>query len=183
MIPTILAQRCSKSLMSSTWRMFSKASTTSINLNTSETLLSKSVEMIVEDKVAYMTLSRPEKRNALSTSSLRELKDKLDEIEVSKSIHVVVLQALGPVFSSGHDLKEVMSEETGRDEYVNLFTICSEVMMKITSSSKPVIAVVDGIATAAGCTFISYNTHISNDQAVAITYVLIVIIVLTQANS
>ena len=111
--------------------------------------------MSVEDRVAYVTLCNPEKRNALSSYTLEQLKEKMDEVEDSKSIHVVVLQALGPAFSSGHDLKEVMSDETGQEEYAKLFSLCSDVMMKISRSSKPIIAKVDGIATAAGCQLVA----------------------------
>lgn len=115
----------------------------------------EAVKMSVEDRVAYLTLCRPEKRNALSTLALEQLKQKMDELEKSTSVHVVVLQALGPAFSSGHDLKEVMADETGQEEYAKLFSLCSDVMLKISRSSKPIIAKVDGIATAAGCQLVA----------------------------
>lgn len=124
-------------------------------LSTDTTMGKEAVKMSVEDRVAYLTLCRPEKRNALSTLALEQLKQKMDELEKSTSVHVVVLQALGPAFSSGHDLKEVMADETGQEEYAKLFSLCSDVMLKISRSSKPIIAKVDGIATAAGCQLVA----------------------------
>jgi enoyl-CoA hydratase/carnithine racemase len=115
----------------------------------------ETVEMNIKDRVAYLTLCRPEKRNALSTSALERLMERMEEIESSKGINVVVLQHLGPAFSSGHDLKEVMADEMGKEEYAKLFKLCSDAMMKISRSSKPVIAKVDGIATAAGCQLVA----------------------------
>lgn len=113
-----------------------------------------------EDAVAIVTLNRPERRNALSLQMMRELLALLDEIGRDREVRAVVLTAAGTVFCSGHDLGEM----TGRDlnEYREIFDVCSELMQKIQAIPQPVIAEVQGIATAAGCQLVA-----SCDLAVA----------------
>jgi enoyl-CoA hydratase/carnithine racemase len=98
---------------------------------------------------AIVTLNRPERRNALSLELMRELGDALDEIGRHPQVRAVILAASGSVFSSGHDL----SEMTGRNisEYREIFEVCTRLMTCIQSIPQPVIAEVQGIATAAGC--------------------------------
>jgi enoyl-CoA hydratase/carnithine racemase len=98
---------------------------------------------------AIVTLNRPERRNALSLELMRELLDAFDELGRHPQVRAVILAAAGSVFSSGHDL----SEMTGRDinEYREIFDVCTQLMTKIQSIPQPVIAEVQGIATAAGC--------------------------------
>src|SRR5713226_4127014 len=107
----------------------------------------------VKADVAYLTLNRPEKRNALSRQLLGELETALTGIEADLKIRVVIIAANGPVFCSGHDLSEMIgcSEECYRD----LFTQCSSVMMQLRRLPQPVIARVQGMATAAGCQLVA----------------------------
>src|SRR5579872_3586881 len=109
--------------------------------------------MAREGSVAVVTLNRPERRNALSLALMQELIACLDEIGRSRETRAVILAAAGKVFCSGHDL----SEMTGRDinEYRRIFDVCSELMMKIQAIPQPVIAEVQGIATAAGCQLVA----------------------------
>lgn len=102
--------------------------------------------------IATLTLARPEKRNALSLAMMRELLAALGEIETSES-RVVILRATGPAFSAGHDLGEM----TGRTivDYRQIFDVCTELMTKLQSIPQPVIAEVQGIATAAGCQLVA----------------------------
>jgi enoyl-CoA hydratase/carnithine racemase len=113
-----------------------------------------------EGAVTTVTLNRPERRNALSLGLMRDLIDCLDAIGGDSSSRVVVLEARGSVFCSGHDLSEMPGQSIR--EYRELFDVCSELMLKIQSIPQPVIAKVQGIATAAGCQLVA-----SCDLAVA----------------
>jgi enoyl-CoA hydratase/carnithine racemase len=106
-----------------------------------------------EGSTAVVALNRPERRNALSLHLMRELIACLDEIARDRDIRAVILAAAGKVFCSGHDL----SEMTGRDinEYRQIFDVCSELMLKIPAIPQPVIAEVQGVATAAGCQLVA----------------------------
>jgi enoyl-CoA hydratase/carnithine racemase len=103
--------------------------------------------------VLRWTLSRPEKRNALSRQLLSELEDATNRAAVDQAARVVVLAAEGPVFCSGHDLGEMTgcTEESYRD----LFALCSRVMLGLRRVPQPVIARVQGTATAAGCQLVA----------------------------
>jgi len=106
-----------------------------------------------EDSLAIVTLNRPERRNALSLELMLDLIAALDEIGRSRELRAVILAAAGKVFSSGHDLGQM----TGRDinDYRRIFDVCTELMQKIQSIPQPVIAQVQGIATAAGCQLVA----------------------------
>jgi enoyl-CoA hydratase/carnithine racemase len=117
-----------------------------------------------EDGIAVITLNRPSKRNALSLELMWELIGCLNEIENSGSAQAVILAAAGKVFSSGHDL----SEMTGRDvsAYREIFDVCAQLMLRIQSIPQPVIAEVQGTATAAGCQLVATcDLAIASDQA------------------
>jgi enoyl-CoA hydratase/carnithine racemase len=107
----------------------------------------------LEGHLAVVTLQRPERRNALSFDLMEELAACLDGIAQQREVRVVILQAAGKVFSSGHDLGEM----TGRtvDEYRRIFDMCTVLMTKIQSIPQPVIAQVQGMATAAGCQLVA----------------------------
>jgi enoyl-CoA hydratase/carnithine racemase len=111
-------------------------------------------------------LNRPEARNALSRELLAALQAALDGASADNATRVIVLAAAGPVFSSGHDLKEMAAHradgDKGREAYAGLFAQCAKVMQAIVRNPKPVIAQVQGIATAAGCQLVA-----SCDLAVA----------------
>jgi enoyl-CoA hydratase/carnithine racemase len=106
-----------------------------------------------EGPVAVITLNRPERRNALSLGLMRELIAALDRIGGGRDTRAIILAAAGKVFCAGHDL----SEMTGRDivEYRRIFDVCSELMLKIQAIPQPVIAEVQGVATAAGCQLVA----------------------------
>src|SRR3974390_564214 len=106
-----------------------------------------------DGQIAIVTLNRPQRRNALSLELMTELIDCLNEIARDPNLRVVLLRAAGKVFSSGHDLSEMV----GRDitEYRNLFDVCTELMTRVQSIPQPVIAEVQGIATAAGCQLVA----------------------------
>jgi enoyl-CoA hydratase/carnithine racemase len=98
-----------------------------------------------------ISLDRPERRNALSLELMREFLAALDALD--DSCAVVVIDAHGPAFSAGHDLAEM----TGRDDgfYAELFAVCTEMMLRLHEVPQPVIARVQGVATAAGCQLVA----------------------------
>ena len=104
--------------------------------------------------ICTLPLNRPQTRNALSMELLRMLGDALDKIAADKSVHVIILAGNGPVFSSGHDLKEMRADASYERAY-ELFSKCSDVMAAMTRLPQPVIARVHGIATAAGCQLVA----------------------------
>jgi enoyl-CoA hydratase/carnithine racemase len=106
-------------------------------------------EFDAETQIATITLNRPEKRNALSLALIGELIAALRDIGGRRDVAVVILAGNGPAFSAGHDLREM----TGRslEEYRTIFDRCCELMELIQAIPQPVIAMVRGIATAAGC--------------------------------
>ena len=108
----------------------------------------------VDGGVATLTLNRPQARNALSVALMTELDRALERISADRSVKVVVLAAHGPVFCSGHDLKEMRSLE-GRDAVAAVFALCSKLMTAIVRLPQPVIARVHGMATAAGCQLVA----------------------------
>jgi enoyl-CoA hydratase/carnithine racemase len=105
------------------------------------------------DGIARITLNRPQRRNALSYALMQELHDCLGEIGTSKEIRAVILAASGKVFSSGHDLSEML--EGNINEYRKLFDLCVAMMTKIQNIPQPVIAEVHALATAAGCQLVA----------------------------
>src|SRR5438045_199995 len=107
----------------------------------------------VADHVAVLTLDHPEKRNALSRGLLTELKGHLARLARDAGVRAVVLRAEGAVFSAGHDLRELVG---GREEdHAALFALCTEVMEAVRTLPQPVIAQVQGLATAAGCQLVA----------------------------
>ncbi|BBY07693.1 enoyl-CoA hydratase [Mycobacterium noviomagense] len=106
-----------------------------------------------EGQVARITLNRPEKRNALSLELTEELIARLRRLSEDPGVRVIVIDAVGPVFSAGHDLSEMV----GRDVafYQRLFEVCTDLMETIHRLPQPVIAKVEGMATAAGCQLVA----------------------------
>ena len=111
--------------------------------------------------VATLTLNRPSARNALSRAMMGELHAALERCAGDPAVRVVVIAAAGPVFCSGHDLKELRSLG-GEVEIAAVFDQCSALMSAIVNLPRPVIAKVQGVATAAGCQLVA-----SCDLAVA----------------
>ncbi len=117
------------------------------------------------DGIAHLTLNRPDARNALSVALMGELQQALDRIAKDAAVKVVVIEANGPVFCAGHDLRE-MRANPGRQYYERVFAQCSKLMLSIVKLPKPVIAQVRGVATAAGCQLVaSCDLAVAADEA------------------
>jgi enoyl-CoA hydratase/carnithine racemase len=101
-----------------------------------------------EGTIAVVTLNRPSRRNALSLGLMLELLDCLGRIANEKQLRTVILGAAGKVYSSGHDLSELVGQDIS--ETRRIFDAVAELMTKIQSIPQPVIAEVQGVATAAG---------------------------------
>jgi enoyl-CoA hydratase/carnithine racemase len=107
-----------------------------------------------EAGIAYLTLNRPEARNALSVALMRELQAALDAVAEDRAVKVAVIAGAGPAFCAGHDLRELRANP-GRPFYESVFAQCSRLMLSIVKLPKPVIARVLGVATAAGCQLVA----------------------------
>ena len=105
------------------------------------------------DRAARITLNRPEKRNALSLELMQELIAALRAVSARPDTRAIVIGAAGPAFSAGHDLSEMIGREEAFLE--ELFATCTELMQTIHDLPQPVIAKVQGIATAAGCQLVA----------------------------
>jgi enoyl-CoA hydratase/carnithine racemase len=116
---------------------------------------SAAAELLLESDgpICRLILNRPERRNALSRSLLSEMETALTRIAADAAVRVVVLAARGPVFCSGHDLGEMVGRP--EEEYRELFALCSRVMLGLRRLPQPVIARVQGVATAAGCQLVA----------------------------
>jgi enoyl-CoA hydratase/carnithine racemase len=107
-----------------------------------------------EGGVVSLTLNRPQAFNSLSEALIEAIQAELDRIEADANARVLVLRGNGKAFSAGHDLKE-MGDNRTREDLGRLFQRCSAMMTRLTKLPVPVIAVVDGIATAAGCQLVA----------------------------
>ena len=107
----------------------------------------------VADGIGVVTLNRPNRRNALSLDMMRELIDCLDRWGADAEIRAIILAANGKVFSAGHDLSEMVDRSV--NEYRRIFDVCTQLMTRIQSVPQPVIAQVQGVATAAGCQLVA----------------------------
>lgn len=106
------------------------------------------------DGVATITLNRPQKFNPLSSQMLTSLQRELDQIASDPGVRIVILAAKGKAFCAGHDLKEMRSHPQ-KHFYDGLFEQCSRVMITLQKLPQPVIAKVQGMATAAGCQLVA----------------------------
>ncbi len=113
----------------------------------------ENISFDTKDNIAVVTLNRPQRRNALSLALMQEFIDCLSAIGNRRDLRVVILAAAGSVFSSGHDLSEMVGREV--EEYRQLFDVCTQLMAKLQSIPQPVIAEVQGMATAAGCQLVA----------------------------
>jgi enoyl-CoA hydratase/carnithine racemase len=118
--------------------------------------------------IAVLTLNRPAARNSLSEALLHTLAGALQAIAQDERVRSVVLAAQGPAFCAGHDLKELTGRRTdpdgGRAYFQQIMTTCSAMMQQIVALPQPVIAAVQGVASAAGCQLVA-----SCDLAIAST--------------
>jgi enoyl-CoA hydratase/carnithine racemase len=113
----------------------------------------------VKDGVVLVELNRPQARNSLSEPMLQALSDTFAEIAANKRVRAVVLAANGPAFCAGHDLKEITQRrrdaDGGRAYVQGLMDRCSAMMQAIHRMPQPVIAAVEGAASAAGCQLVA----------------------------
>jgi len=119
-------------------------------------------DLIIEDfkdSILKITLNNPSEQNTLSLQFINDLKKIFEKADNSDEVKVIILSSSGKVFSAGHNLKEIKSHRQDKDKGLNFFTTlinsCSDLMLKIINNSKPVIAEVNGIATAAGCQLVA----------------------------
>jgi enoyl-CoA hydratase/carnithine racemase len=109
--------------------------------------------------IATLTLNRPAQRNALSLALIDTLRASVDAIAADARVRAVVLTANGPVFSSGHDLKELTAHRADADRggafYAETMRRCASLMQAIVALPQPVIAAIEGTATAAGCQLVA----------------------------
>ena len=109
------------------------------------------VDVVSDGPVTRVVLDRPERRNALSLDLMREVIAAFDALPVG--CEAVVLEAAGPAFSAGHDLAEMVARD---DEfYDELFAVCTDMMLRLHALPQPVVAKVQGVATAAGCQLVA----------------------------
>ena len=119
-------------------------------------------EIVLEEVfsgILRLTLNDEKRRNALSENMLDSLYSKIMAAAENSEIRVIILAAKGAVFCAGHDLKEITEARSSKDKgigyFKKLFDKCSEVMNAIVTHPKPVIAEINGIATAAGCQIVA----------------------------
>jgi len=117
------------------------------------------IEKSCDKGVLRLVMNNLDQKNALSESMMSILMEEIKGASSDPSIKVIVLAANGNVFCSGHDLKEITAarenEDSGEDYFKNLFNSCSSLMELIVNIPQPVIAEVDGVATAAGCQLVA----------------------------
>jgi enoyl-CoA hydratase/carnithine racemase len=118
------------------------------------------LQLTLGDPIGRIILDRSERRNALSLACMGEIIAALDEVAASPT-RVLVIEGAGPAFSAGHDIAE-MNTNTSAEFYEELFTTCVRMMTRVHTIPQPVIAKVQGVATAAGCQLVA-----SCDLAVA----------------
>ena len=119
-------------------------------------------DVIIEDfkdSILKITLNNPSQQNTLSLQFINDLKKIIENADNSDEVKVIILSSSGKVFSAGHNLKEIKLHRKDKDQGLQFFTTlinsCSDLMLKIINNSKPVIAEVNGIATAAGCQLVA----------------------------
>ena len=125
--------------------------------------MNENLNILIKEKsdegVLRLIMNNSDQKNPLSESMMCMLMDEIKGASSDQSIRVIVLSAIGNVFSSGHDLKEITAardkEDSGEVYFKNLFDSCSELMQLIVNAPQPVIAEVDGVATAAGCQLVA----------------------------
>src|SRR5215468_10088662 len=114
--------------------------------------------------VAVVTMNRPDGRNALSVALMEELIGCFRTLGQNREIRVIILAANGPAFSAGHDLSELIDREIG--DYRHVFDVCTDLMALIQNIPQPVVAEVQGIATAAGCQLVATcDLAVASDQS------------------
>ena len=113
----------------------------------------------ISEGILRLSLNDPKNKNSLSNQMMMELKEQLFKASTDNSIKVIIIAAVGDVFCSGHNLKDITeardNADGGKKYFSDLFNLCSSLMQMIIMCSKPVIAEVNGVATAAGCQLVA----------------------------
>ena len=113
----------------------------------------------IKDNILKITLNNPSGQNTLSLDIINNLKKIIDTADQNNEIKVIIIASTGKVFSAGHNLKEInlhrKDNDKGKSFFTTLINNCSELMLKMIHNSKPIIAEVNGIATAAGCQLVA----------------------------
>ena len=120
--------------------------------------------------ILRLILNDPNNKNALSDKLMQLLQNIIFEASSNDSVKVIIIAAVGDVFCSGHNLKDIADarkdEDDGKSYFMDLFNLCSSLMKMIVTCSKPVIAEVNGVATAAGCQLVaSCDLAIASDSS------------------
>ena len=120
--------------------------------------------------ILRLTLNDPQTRNSLSEAMMKALHGALDAAASDKAVRVIIIAATGPVYSSGHNLKELTSHRGDGDKgaayFAKIFKACAQLMLAIVRNPKPVIAEVQGLASAAGCQLVaSCDLAVASDAA------------------
>ena len=128
------------------------------------------VKQQLSNNVLHLILNDPKNQNTLSNDMISELDQKLNEASNNNDVKVIVLSSTGKIFCAGHNLKDLKSKRSDQDKgksyFNNIFKNCSILMMNIVQNPKPIIAAIDGIATAAGCQLIaSCDLAYASDRA------------------
>ena len=113
----------------------------------------------IKDSILKITLNNPSHQNTLSLDVINRLKKIIEDADNNNEVKVIILTSSGKIFSAGHNLKEINTHRTDKDKGLDFFTSlinsCSDLMLSIIHNSKPVIAEVNGVATAAGCQLVA----------------------------
>ena len=113
----------------------------------------------IKDNILKITLNHSSSQNTLSLDVINQLKNIIEDADNNNSIKIIIISSTGNVFCAGHNLKEINTHRSDPDKGLKFFTSlinnCSELMLKIIHCTKPIIAEVDGIATAAGCQLVA----------------------------
>jgi len=108
-----------------------------------------------KDHICWLTLNRPEERNALSLDLMDKMQKKLNLLKKDEEIRVIIIRGNGPSFCSGHSMKELVGKKYDINHFRKIFTKCTKIMQDLHKLPQPVIAQVHGIATAAGCQLVA----------------------------
>ena len=113
----------------------------------------------IKDNILNITLNNPSSQNTLSLDIIKSLNEIILDSEKDREVKVIIIKSTGKIFSAGHNLKEITLHRQDSDKGLKFFTTlinsCSNLMLNILKIPKPVIAEVNGIATAAGCQLVA----------------------------
>jgi len=128
------------------------------------------VKSELKNKIFFLELNNPQSQNTLSEKMIEELTENFKLASKNENIKVIILSSTGSVFCAGHNLKDLHSRRSdsdkGKNYYNKIFKSCSDLMLNIVHNSKPVIADINGVATAAGCQLIaSCDLAYASDKA------------------